>query len=471
MGTAKYQMDAKRQAAVAAAEEAHLGPPPTEPDLLEATLVIPGKHMLPRGLDDPTALNDVRKKHKVWITRVQPNVFELRSKHITRLQEAIKDINWCIHDMRLSSENLTTRFLVQEPANAPKDALVKVELNSRPHVLTVKATRGDIAAVAKDLCHQLQASLVPSTDILRALGADLRMRVNIGRLEVRQRKKGLGQNMSYADFSKMIPQYSIRGGASLISRLSDVHHAYKVVQHLQNPVVGILGVGIDGVPRRCTVFLKVRDQELVATTQAPTGKHPELQLSAARIIRREKWPRLNWTVAAPDMQLDWNLQVDSCESTASIPADLRGIMERLKLTSQGAEDNKASMQSPRLVLTRPGGDEVEETILKTSVLLPFRDTPFLVEISVSQAWPQMMTHREPETWWGIEFYGKHWSEAINNVSPGERRKYWGEGLRNIWPGGDASLEDRFLEFLQHVVKIQAALGGVDWDANMPQKEA
>lgn len=174
--------------------------------------------MLPRGLDDPTGLDDIRKKHQVWITRMQPNMLEVRSEHIQQLQEAIKAINWCIHDMRLSSENLTTRFLVQTPANAPKGALVKVELNSRPVVSTAQGTGGDVVPVAMELCQQLKDSLVPSTDILRALSTNLKMRVNFGRLEVRQRKKGLGQNMSYADFSKMVPQYSMRGGASLISR-------------------------------------------------------------------------------------------------------------------------------------------------------------------------------------------------------------------------------------------------------------
>lgn len=71
---------------------------------------------------------------------------------------------------------------------------------------------------------------------------------------------------------------------------------------------------------------------------------------------------------------------------------------------------------------------------------------------------------------GIEFYGRHWSEAINQVMPGERRKDWGEGLRHIWPGDDASLESRFLDFLQHVVQIQSALGGVDWGGTTTQEE-
>lgn len=144
-------------------------------------------------------------------------------------------------------------------------------------------------------------------------------------------------------------------------------------------------------------------------------------------------------------------------------------METLKLTFDG-EGSTGPMQPPRLVLKGPGNDEVEETILKTSVVMPFGETPFLVEVSVSQAWSQMMTHREPETWWGLEFYGLQWSEAMNNVNPGERRKDWGEGLRHIWPGGDASLEDRFFDFLEHVVMVQSALGGAGW-ALMPQKEA
>lgn len=138
-------------------------------------------------------------------------------------------------------------------------------------------------------------------------------------------------------------------------------------------------------------------------------------------------------------------------------------MEGLSLTFEGAREGQTGIILPRLDLTRPANDKVEETVLETSILMPFRDTRFVVQVSISQAWSRMKTDTVPETWWTLEFYGRHWGEALNHVSPGERRKDWGEELGHIWPGGDATLEDRFGEFLQHVIMIQSALDRVDWN--------
>ncbi|POR35404.1 Uncharacterized protein TPAR_04429 [Tolypocladium paradoxum] len=469
MESAKSLMHAKRRASTAAAEEGHLGVPPPDPSLIQASLVIPGQHMLPRGLDNPAALDAIRKKHKVWINRVQPNVLELRGENIRRLQEAMSEINWVLHDMRLSSENPTTRFLAQMPVNVPDTAVVRVDINTRPHVATAKSTPGDVLPAALDIFHQLHAGLVPSMDILRGLGTDLKMRVNFGRLQVRMRKKGLGNEMTYAQFAKMVPGYSVRGGAGLDIRLSDAHVADKVAQRLMDPVAGILDDENLGVQRRCAVLLQIGDQELVAEAETPSTERA--QVSASRMIRTDKWTRLNWTVAAPDMELDWNLQVESCDM-ASVPAELRNLAGGIVLIpDREGGDQPAALKPPRVVMTtRVGGDKVDETWLKTSTLVPFKDTPFIVEISVTQAWSGLKTNTTPETWWGVEFYGQHWDEAINHVSPGERRKDWGPGLQDIWLGRSPSLEERFMEFLEHVLEIQSALGGADFSAAKEEKK-
>ncbi|KND90344.1 hypothetical protein TOPH_04933 [Tolypocladium ophioglossoides CBS 100239] len=481
METAKSQMHAMRQASTAAAEEGHLRAPPPDPSLIQASLVIPGQHMLPRGLDNPAALDDIRKKHKVWITRVQPNVLELRGESIRRLQEAMSEINWALHDMRLSGGNPTTRFLAQKPVNVPDSAVVRVDVNTRPHVATMKRIPGDTLPAALDIFHQLHPGLVPSMDVLRGLGTELKMRVNFGRLQVRMRKKGLGNEMTYTNFAKMMPGYSVRGGAGLDTRLSDAHVADKVAQLLMDPAAGILDDENLVVQRRCAILLQIGDQELVAEVETPSTER--VQVSASRMTRTDKWTRLNWTVAAPDMsvepqtlsnrnqltrsrELDWNLQVVPCETMTSMPTELRKLAGGIVLIPDGAGgDQTAALKPPRVLMTtRAGGDKVDETLLKTSILVPFKDTPFLVEISVTQAWSGLKTNTTPETWWGVEFYGQHWDEAINHVSPGERRKDWGPGLRDIWLGRSPSLEERFMEFLEHVLKIQSALGEADFSA-------
>ncbi|PNY23407.1 Uncharacterized protein TCAP_06651 [Tolypocladium capitatum] len=488
MESAKYQMHAKRQASTAAAEQGHLGVPPPDPSLIQASLVIPGQHMLPRGLDNPAALDTIRKKHKVWITRIKPNILEFRGGNIRRLQEAMSEVNWVLHDMRLSGGNPTTRFLAQKPVNVPDSAVVRVDVNTRPRVATMKRIPGDTLPAAFDIFEQLHPDLEPSMEVLRGLGTDLKMRVNFGRLQVRMRKKGLGNEMSYADFAKMMPGYSVRGGAGLDTRLSDAHVAEKVAQLLMDPAVGILDDENLGVQRRCAVMLQIGDQELVAEVETPSTER--VQVSASRMTKTDRWTRLNWTVAAPDMlvepqarskrhqltrsrELDWNLQVEPCETVANLPAELRKLAAGIVLIPDraGGKQTVAALKPPRVMMTtRAGGDTVDETLLKTSILVPFKDTPFIVEISVTQAWSGLKTSTTPETWWGVEFYGQHWDEAINHVCPGERRKDWGPGLQDIWLGYSPSLEERFMEFLDHVLEIQSTLGGADFSAAKEQKK-
>lgn len=83
--------------------------------------------------------------------------------------------------------------------------------------------------------------------------------------------------------------------------MPDVHSANQVVQRLKNPVAGIVSVDVHEMPIRCAVILSAQNQGLMATTQVSSDKRGKLPLSTPRIIRREKWPRLNWTVVAPDM--------------------------------------------------------------------------------------------------------------------------------------------------------------------------
>lgn len=122
---------------------------------------------------------------------------------------------------------------------------------------------------------------------------------------------------------------------------------------------------------------------------------------------------------------------------AAAPADLRALLGRIVFMSDGAGGSQATpaqLRPPLVSVTRPGGDNVDEMTLKTSVVVPFKDTPF-VEVSVTQAWSQAKTNTKPDTWWGLEFYGMHWDEAINHVNPGDRGKDWGAGLGNMAGGG------------------------------------
>lgn len=128
----------------------------------------------------------------------------------------------------------------------------------------------------------------------------------------------------------------------------------------------------------------------------------------------------------------------------------------------------SSPTAPKIHVMHPSA-KVDETMLKTSVAVPFRNTPYLVEVAVTQVWTGMKTASEADTWWGIEFYGQGWDEAVNTIKPDERRKNWGKGFEAVWPGGGA-WESRFMEFIEHVLAIQSAVEDVDFGPASGQKQ-
>lgn len=134
------------------------------------------------------------------------------------------------------------------------------------------------------------------------------------------------------------------------------------------------------------------------------------------------------------------------------------LLETLKLRDGCDEDENNFLQPSEIVVTRDPrywNYDVCRTRLKTSFIAEFQDSPYVLEISLNQEWEGLNT-RAPEnkTNWQMEFYGKHWDSAMNQVNPVDQRKDLGEGLKNIWVGSDPDLEKRFGSFLEVFLKVQ-----------------
>lgn len=168
--------------------------------------------MLPNEL---SRLDDIRLSKEMWITKVKANVIDLRTYSLANMKEGLKKINWVIHDMRLSSNHPMTRFFVQEPIKAGPEALIKFKVRSRPIINNTDLVSSSIYMALESHVCQLGSLLVPASDNLMALDKYLRMRVNFGSLDVRQKKKGIGEEFTYDKFADVIKVYSLRGGASL----------------------------------------------------------------------------------------------------------------------------------------------------------------------------------------------------------------------------------------------------------------
>ncbi|KAI5462981.1 hypothetical protein BGZ63DRAFT_412686 [Mariannaea sp. PMI_226] len=453
MATAKSMMDANRQKQRRAEDEEYLGSPSKEADLIQARLVIPGKQMLPAGLDEPGALDDIRKMYQAYITFMEPNVLDIQCKSISQLQQAVHAINWALHDMRRSVELPPVKFFVQQPAKASINDMVRVVIGCRPQFTShLSMPSNNILALEKCL-PKMSTDIASSADNLMALNKQLKMRVNFGCLNIRARNTKGRDEISYHEFVKLMDMYSIRGGASLRTRLPEAKEAEQLIWYLVDPERNICG-GPEELMHGYEVTLAVQDQEIKAESMEPMGQR--MQLSMVRAIRPEAWAHLNWIVAAPDRAYDWSLTVNAWENLDT-PAGFNDLSKKLKIEVD--QDWESILKIPK-VDTRQLGDlqnQIRQIGVKSSVVIPYKLTPYVIEINITRAWQEGRMSDEPQVTWGIEFYASHWDESINHVCGGERRKDWGQGLKSIWPGDEPSLGLRFEEFLQTVLEVQSIL--------------
>lgn len=267
----------------------------------QASLVVPARHMLPRALDDDTILDEIRIKHKVWITRTKPAIFDLCSDNMRALQDAVKAINWMLHDIRLSGGDTHARFLAQMPASDTPATIVQVRLNERPVVRWPADARVNALAAARHHVEQLCSAFVPSMEAVRDLPRELKMRVNFGLVKVRSRAKGLGSDMSYATFAEMLEQDSSRRSCVFEPQLPNAAVAERLLYELVDPLSRVFYSDGQQLRKRCTLTLRLQGQELVAGAEMLGDSSTNLH--SAALVTPDAWPRLNWVTAAPEMQV------------------------------------------------------------------------------------------------------------------------------------------------------------------------
>ena len=173
-----------------------------------------------------------------------------------------------------------------------------------------------------------------------------------------------------------------------------------------------------------------------------------------------------------DRQFDWNLRVNAWDEVGDIPQDVKDLIQRIKVSNSPRIDGEGMFQLPRLAPMRPGplGDKIGQTWLRSSITIPVADGPYVVEINVTQSWNGCNITSPPDITWGLEVYGVHWDEAVNNIGVDGRRRDWGPELISVWPGDEKSLEKRLEQFLLSILRVQGALDTLETTGNPGAEE-
>ncbi|KAF4969121.1 hypothetical protein FSARC_3588 [Fusarium sarcochroum] len=479
MPTARSMVQKKDDKVRQAEDVEFLGHPPPDRDLIQVSLttkaklqvssesnkiikvthVLPGKELIPQGLDHPGALDDIRRKYRVYITRDKPNVLDIRCESMSRLQQALQAINWVIRDMRLSNEGDVTLFLAQTPTNAILSDMIRAKLGARPYFVSPSLNSASNTSALDDHLHQLGMSMASSVERLTGFNKTMGFRVNFGRLIIGKRKKGHDE-ITYSDLTKLMDAYSNRGGATFEHRLKDVEKAEQLLQFLVRPEVMVCN-GPDDIKRGCEVIVATQGQEIKA--EADYTSDQGTQLAMVRATKPESSAPLSWTIAAPDMQYDWNFRVDAWDQV-DIPPEFKDLAKKVVLIVK--PDEGILLPVPSMTTTKLASLDGQITHIKARswAIVPFKETDYVLKISITKTLKGVRAEGEPDITWGLELYAPHWDESVNHASGG--RKDWGKGLENIWTEGH-DLKSRLEGFIGTVLEVQALLNRVHTDAASP----
>ncbi|OAA39669.1 hypothetical protein NOR_06089 [Metarhizium rileyi] len=470
MPSIKSKMDDRRRNNDVTTEAQYLLPPPDGENLLEAVLILPENYMLSRELTEPSSLDAIKTENEIWIKIIQdkPNVLHIYSRTALCLQEGFKAVNQAIHDMCLTRQNESTRFLVQMPVRAGPDSSIIVELDSRPRVEQHHSTTVGAAEVADNVVKQLGPSFSTSTTALQTIKKSLHMRVDFGLINIRRRKRGVGNTMSYSDFTEMALKYGTKGGAELNTRLMPAGLITKLMALFLESRLKVCQ-RIEDVIYRDSIKLKMNNQVLKADIEYFGNRQPSL--TNVRLVIPERWPLLRWTVMAPDRDYDWGLQVDVDSEVQPIPAPIEQLIKKITIPTEGWKspaDFEHRCVEMRVENPEMWSGTIDEMRTKSSALIPFHDTPFVIEISRNHAWKGLNTKVSPFAWIGVRLLGRQWEDNLNYKKPHELNKDWGLHQSDIWAGSEATAEGQFAGFVCHVLEVLSVLEGVNISASTVQ---
>ncbi|KAM0563845.1 hypothetical protein ACHAPJ_000051 [Fusarium lateritium] len=374
---------------------------------------------------------------------------------MSRLHQALQAINWAIRDMRLSNADAVTLFLAQHPTSATTSDMIRAELGSRPYVVSPSPVSISNASALDKHLHRLELSMESSVERLTAYNKTLEFRVNFGRLIIGKRKKGR-EEISYSDFTELLDAYSTRGGAAFEHRLKDVEKAEQLLHFLVRPEVLICN-GTDDIKRGCEVIVATQEQEIKAEADYTSDRG--IQLAMVRATKSGSSAPLSWTIAAPDMQHDWNFRVDVWDQVDVLP-EFKDLAKKVVLDFKPDQEILLPVPSVNTAKLAPLDNQITHIKARSWAVVPFKETDYVLKISITKTLKGTRAEGEPEVIWGLELYAPHWEESVNHASGG--RKDWGKGLENIWTEGH-DLKSRLGGFIGTVLEVQALLNRVHTD--------
>ncbi|KAM3501774.1 hypothetical protein MY11210_009282 [Beauveria gryllotalpidicola] len=181
-------------------------------------------------------------------------------------------------------------------------------------------------------------------------------------------------------------------------------------------------------------------------------------------------------VCITEKHIDWNLRVDSRpnligDRSGQLPEATAKFVHSFVFKN---DEDCAEIDTPSKVADGPTrhfklprwqtaarGDLAQASSnfkVKSCARLQYRDTPYEIEIAITQHWAKLLISAKPDRLsWSVSVFSIHWEEALSECKSNESSSgFEGALLHRLWPG-EGSLEERLKEFLACVFSLQTAI--------------
>ncbi len=97
-----------------------------------------------------------------------------------------------------------------------------------------------------------------------------------------------------------------------------------------------------------------------------------------------------------------------------------------------------------------------ETMLETSVNIPFSNTPYEIVVSATRRWPGTNTSATSDPVCTVSMRGIDWDGSMTSASEW-RQDSWEPELDRVFSNGELSFRDGFTGFIQSAIRLQMIL--------------
>lgn len=154
------------------------------------------------------------------MTRIESHVFQMLGGSRTVIKNATVAFHKLIHEIQQTTEYQKACYYVQPPSKVldMETVVVHCKAGTRPYISLPGIAPSQFEAAVSARLDQFTEGLSEAADVLTALDTQLRMRVSLGKLFIRDDGISPVAKGSYETLSKLMDEFSENGGARFESR-------------------------------------------------------------------------------------------------------------------------------------------------------------------------------------------------------------------------------------------------------------